>query len=311
MTPASSVAASRAVLTLDVHWNDDFHHALHHLLTGEADGYYQDFGSVGHLAKAFTDGFVYTGEYSPYRERCRGSACRDIPGSRFLVFAQNHDQVGNRLHGERLSALVSFDALKLAAAVVLLSPNIPLLFMGEEYGETAHFVYFVSHTDEALREAVCHGRQREFEAANYTGEAQHPCEEDTFLKAKLNHHLRRDGHHKTLWEFYRELIGLRKELNSAVDLGRREREVRDYEKEKVLWVRMMWESTQALALFSFSKEAQTLSFPRPGGAWGKRLDSADARWGGPGAPAPAEVQGEGEISLTLQPLSAVVYLQQE
>ena len=96
-----------------------------------------------------------------------------------------------------------------------------------------------------------------------------------------------------------------------MDLGRREREVRDYEKEKVLWVRMMWESTQALALFSFSKEAQTLSFPWPGGAWEKRLDSADARWGGPGAPAPAGVQGEGERSLTLQPLSAVVYLQKE
>ena len=296
---------------LDVHWCDDFHHALHTLLTGEQASYYVDYGRLSQLAKSYREGFIYTGEYSPYRNHRRGSSSRDIAPERLLVFSQNHDQVGNRPGGERTSHLVSFEALKLSAAVVLLSPFIPLLFMGEEYGETAHFVYFVSHADEALREAVCHGRQRQFEAAKYTGEALDPCEEDTFLRAKLNHHLRRDGHHQTLWEFYRELIGLRKKLNSAVDLGRREREVRDYEQEKVLWVRMMWESTQALALFSFSQEAQTLSFPRPGGAWEKRLDSADARWGGPGTPAPAEVQGEGEISLTLQPWSAVVYLQKE
>ncbi len=159
---------------LDVHWNDDFHHALHHLLTGEADGYYQDFGSVAHLAKAFTDGFVYTGEYSPYRQRCRGSASRDVPASRFLVFAQNHDQVGNRLYGERLSALVSFDALKLAAAVVLLSPNIPLLFMGEEYGETAPFQFFVSHGDPDLIEAVRHGPQSRVRRLCLEGRASRP-----------------------------------------------------------------------------------------------------------------------------------------
>ena len=296
---------------LDVHWCDDFHHALHTLLTGEQASYYVDFGRLSQLAKSYREGFIYTGEYSVYRDHRRGSSSRDIAPERLVVFSQNHDQVGNRPGGERTSHLVSFEALKLSAAAVLLAPFIPLLFMGEEYGETAHFVYFVSHTDEALREAVCHGRQREFAAANYTGEALDPCEEDTFRRAKLNHHLRRDGHHKALWEFYRELIGLRKELNSAVDLGRREREVRDFEKEKVLWVRMMWESTQALALFSFSKEAQTPSFPWPGGAWEKRLDSADPRWGGPGTLALADVQGEGERSLTMQPLSAVVYLQKE
>ncbi|MFW6055122.1 MAG: malto-oligosyltrehalose trehalohydrolase, partial [Thermodesulfobacteriota bacterium] len=125
----------------DAQWNDDFHHALHALLTAEDHGYYQDFGSPSHLAKSLQQGYAYTWNYSRYRQRHHGNASRDIPGDRFVVFSQNHDQVGNRMLGERLSSLVSFEALKLAAACVLLSPFLPLLFMGEEYGEEAPFLY--------------------------------------------------------------------------------------------------------------------------------------------------------------------------
>ncbi len=121
---------------LDAQYNDDFHHALHTLLTGERIGYYKDFGRVQDLAKAFAEGFVYSGVYSPTRRRRHGNSSKTLAARRLVVFAQNHDQVGNRL---RLSALVSFEGLKLAAAAVLLSPFIPLLFMGEEYGETAPF----------------------------------------------------------------------------------------------------------------------------------------------------------------------------
>jgi maltooligosyltrehalose trehalohydrolase len=135
---------------LDAQWNDDFHHALHTLLTRERRGYYQDFGQLRNLAKAFREGFVYSGEYSPYRRRRHGNPSRDIPAHQFVVFAQNHDQVGNRMRGERLSELVCLERTKLTAGVVLLSPFIPLLFMGEEYGETAPFPYFVSHSDPAL-----------------------------------------------------------------------------------------------------------------------------------------------------------------
>ena len=131
---------------LDGHWNDDFHHALHTLLTGEQTGYYADFGRLEQLAKAWREGFIYSGEYSPHRRRRHGSSSRDIAPERLVVFAQNHDQIGNRLGGERLSQLVSFEALKLAAGAVLLSPFLPLLFMGEEYGEVAPFWYFVSHS---------------------------------------------------------------------------------------------------------------------------------------------------------------------
>jgi maltooligosyltrehalose trehalohydrolase len=136
---------------LDAQWNDDFHHALHTVLTGERMGYYRDFGRLQDLAKALLEGFVYSGEYSPYRRRRHGNSSRDIPAHRFVVFSQNHDQVGNRMRGERLSELVCFERTKLAAGVMTLSPFIPLLFMGEEYGETAPFQYFVSHSDPDLR----------------------------------------------------------------------------------------------------------------------------------------------------------------
>ena len=120
---------------LDAQWSDDFHHSLHALLTGERNGYYQDFGTLAHMARAFRKGYTYTGQYSAYRRRRHGNSTRFCGAQQFVVFAQNHDQVGNRAGGERLGTLVSFAALKLAAGVVLLSPFLPLLFMGEEYGE--------------------------------------------------------------------------------------------------------------------------------------------------------------------------------
>ena len=175
---------------LDAHWNDDFHHALHTVLTGEKTGYYQDFGQLGQLAKAFREGFIYSGEYSVYRRRRHGSSSRDITPHRFVAFAQNHDQVGNRLLGERLSRLVSFESLKLAAGAVILSPFTPLLFMGEEYGETAPFHYFVSHSDPDLIEAVRKGRLEEFAAFRWMGDPPDPQAEKTFQRSKLQHGLK-------------------------------------------------------------------------------------------------------------------------
>src|SRR5262249_26622113 len=137
---------------LDAQWNDDFHHALHTLLTKERYGYYVDFGDFQHMAQAFSEGFVYSGHYSVTRRRRHGNSSRGIPAAKFVVFAQNHDQIGNRMMGERLGQLASFEATKLAAAAVLLSPFLPLLFMGDEYSETAPFQYFVDHSDPALIE---------------------------------------------------------------------------------------------------------------------------------------------------------------
>lgn len=296
---------------LEAHWNDDFHHALHALLTQEQSGYYQDFGSLAQLARAWREGFIYAGQYSPCRRRRHGSSSRDIAAERLVVFAQNHDQVGNRLGGERLSQLVSFEALKLAAGVVLLSPFLPLLFMGEEYGEVAPFGYFVSHSDPALIEAVRRGRQEEFAAFAWLGEPPDPQHEQTFLAAKLHQHLRQEGKHKVLLEFYRELLRLRQELNLLTDLGRQDQEVRGYEKEKVLLVRLTGEMAQAVIIFYFGKEPLDMTVPWPQGGWGKRLDSAEKPWGGPGSQAPPVIQGGDDISLQIAPLSLMVYLRQD
>jgi maltooligosyltrehalose trehalohydrolase len=296
---------------LDAHWNDDFHHALHTLLAGEQTGYYQDFGRLEQLAKAWREGFIYSGEYSPYRRRRHGSSTRDIAPEHLLVFAQNHDQVGNRLGGERLSQLVSSEALKLAAGVVLLSPFLPLLFMGEEYGEVAPFLYFVSHSDPALIEAVRQGRKEEFAAFEWLGEPPDPLDEVTFLRAKLDHNLRQEGEHRVLLKFYRELLRLRQELNLLTDLGRQDRNVQGYEREKVLWVRLNGERAEAVILVYFGKEPLDLSLPWPGGGWRKRLDSAETRWGGPGSQAPPVIQTDNETCLRLPPLSLMVYLRQD
>jgi maltooligosyltrehalose trehalohydrolase len=296
---------------LDAHWNDDFHHALHTFLTGEQTGYYLDFGRLEQLAKAWREGFIYSGEYSPYRRRRHGSSTRDIAPERLLVFAQNHDQVGNRLGGERLSRLVSFEALKLAAGVVLLSPFMPLMFMGEEFGETAPFLYFVSHSDPGLIEAVRQGRKEEFAAFSWPGEPPDPQGEETFYRGKLDHHLREEGQHKILLEFHRELLGLRRELSSLTDLGRRHREVEGSEEEKVLWVRLAAEEGEAVILYYFGQHPLSLSRPWPRGRWLKRLDSGERRWQGPGSEAPAVLEGEGAVSWSLSPQSFLVYLRKD
>jgi maltooligosyltrehalose trehalohydrolase len=194
----------------DAQWNDGFHHALHTLLTGECDGYYRDFGKVAHLAKAFAEGYVYSGQFSVFRQRRHGNSSRLVPAHKFVVCAQNHDQVGNRMLGERLGQLVSFEGLKLAAGVVLLSPCIPLLFMGEEYGETAPFPYFMSHSDPELIEAVRQGRREEFAAFAWESEPPDPQGEAVFQHAKLNHSLRYEAHHAVLGAFLKNSYGYAK-----------------------------------------------------------------------------------------------------
>jgi len=160
----SRIIRSRACggFDLDGVWNDDFHHAIHACLTGERQGYYVDFDGAGDVAKAWNDAFVHDGTYSPFRRRRHGNSAAGVPRERFIVNIQTHDQVGNRPRGDRLSMLVSPEALRLSAALLLLSPYTPLLFMGEEYGETRSFPFFASFLDESLVEAVRSGRAREF-----------------------------------------------------------------------------------------------------------------------------------------------------
>lgn len=295
---------------LDAQWNDDFHHSLRTLLTGDRDGYYADFGRLEQLARALRDGFVYSGHYSRYRGRSHGSWSRPLPAQRFVVFAQNHDQVGNRLLGERLSQQVPLEAYKLAAGCVLWSPYVPMLFMGEEYGETAPFLYFVSHSDPDLIEAVRRGRREEFKAFDWQGEAADPQAEETFRQCKLNHALRESGDHRMLLEFYRELIHLRRRLPALAELSKQRLEVQLDEKQRWIACRRWHAASEAIVIYSFNDEPISDEIRLPEGQWSKRFDSSDRRWHGGGGQAPVQLESAGEASLPLAPMSFVLYQRQ-
>jgi maltooligosyltrehalose trehalohydrolase len=173
---------------LDAVWSDDFHHSVHALLTGERQSYYQDFGRPRQLAKALNEAFVRDGGYSRFLRRRHGSPAGDIDRSRFVVCVQNHDQVGNRALGDRLATLLPPEAQRLACGLLLLSPCTPLVFMGEEYGETRPFPFFCSFSDAGLSDAVRRGRRAEFAAmhSSFSGEMPDPPAEATFRSAKLS-----------------------------------------------------------------------------------------------------------------------------
>ena len=295
-------------LGLDAQWNDDFHHCLHALLTGEQDGYYRDYGRLEDLAAAWRSGYVYTGQHSAFRQRRHGNSSRDIPARRFVVSAQNHDQVGNRLRGDRLSTLVSFEGQKLAAAVVLLSPFIPLLFMGEEYGETAPFPYFVSHTDPKLVEAVREGRRREFASFRWAQDPPDPQDPATFLTARPDPSVAAGGDHRILLGLHRELIRMRTGIRSLARMSKKTMQVQCLSDKKTLFVHRWSLRDEACTLFHFGSRASTAAAPIPGGRWRRRFDSSDSKWRGPGSRLPdAVVAQDGEPTpLPLAPFSAVL-----
>jgi len=296
---------------LDALWNDDLHHALHALLTGERAGYYQDFGRPDQLAKAFREGFVYTGQYSAFRRRRHGRPCPDRPPSQMVVFAQNHDQVGNRADGRRLDQLVGLEAAKLAGAAVLLSPFLPLLFMGQEYGETAPFPFFVSHSEPGLVEAVRLGRRKELADFGWPGEPPDPQAEETFLSARLDWDLALIEPHRTLLRYHQELIRLRKTF-PALAAGGPEATLRAEASGRVLALRRRAGEDEALILLNLDQEPARVEIEPGPGRWAKLLDSAEKPWGGPGSPLPARLDlGRlslaGPATLTMAGHSAAVY----
>lgn len=258
---------------LDAQWNDDFHHALRALLTGERSGYYADFGRFSDLHKAFSEGFVLSGEYSAFRKRRHGSSSAGILPSQLVVFSQNHDQVGNRMAGERPGAHLSLQQLKLAAATVLLSPYVPLLFMGEEYAESAPFPYFVSHGDAQLVESVRQGRLEEFPASAGQGSPPDPQAEATFHSAQLDQDQRQRGEQRGLFDFYRDLIRLRKECAPFARLSREGMKVVASEEEQVLVVNRSVDNFQLICLFNFSDQTRVISPALVGGTMTVLLDS--------------------------------------
>ena len=293
---------------LDAVWCDDFHHALHVLLTGEKDGYYIDFGKPEQLVKALRQGFVYSGQYSEFRKRRHGRSSAARPARQFVVFSQNHDQVGNRMLGERLGRLVDFEALKVAAAAVLLSPYVPLLFMGEEYGEPAPFHYFVSHSDPDLVEAVRMGRAREFGSFAWRGDVPDPQAPETFFDSRLSWESRNVGVHRLLMDFYNALIELRVTIPALAEPERDRLKAGRWRETPVVWMER-WAGEglgRVLCLFNFGRQEARILTGEVSECrrWRKVLDSSEARWGGPMDAS----QGESETSasLRLNGLSTVI-----
>lgn len=286
-------------------WCDDFHHSLHTLLTGERQGYYADFGKVSHLARSVKEGFVYSGQYSQYRKRNHGNSSREVPAQKMIVCSQNHDQVGNRMFGERLAGLVSFESLKLAAGAVLCSPYVPLLFMGEEYGESAPFLYFVSHSDPALIESVRKGRREEFKSFHPAGESPDPQTEQSFIDSRIKWSTRKTGRHRVLVDYYKELIRLRKEMPALSNLDKDRVRVWFSEGERVLFMERWKDESQIFCLFNFSPVKTTVKGCVPEGRWRKLLDSSDRKWSGPGASLSRRVASGEEIRV--RPYSFAMY----
>jgi maltooligosyltrehalose trehalohydrolase len=271
----------------DAQWADDFHHCLHTIVTGETNGFYCDYGTIEHMVKAIRNGFAYTGEYSGFRKRQYGSSTKDRPARQFVIFTQTHDQVGNRMLGDRLSTLVPFETLKLAAAAMFFSPFTPFLFMGEEYGEESPFLYFISHGDENLVQAVREGRKKEFkDFIHNEHELPDPQSEETFLTSKLKWEKKEQGKHKSLYEFYKNLIRMRKTIPALKMRDKDNLEVYGFEKEKVIFMRRWYHKSHVFITMNFNDKDMEIHLSPPDGVWKKVLDSSQIEWMGPGTELP-------------------------
>jgi maltooligosyltrehalose trehalohydrolase len=296
---------------LDSQWSDDLHHCIHTLLTGERDGYYADFGTLDLMARAFRTGYAYSGQYSPFRRRRHGNSPEGFPPWQFVVCSQNHDQIGNRMLGDRLTKLLSFDALKVAAAAVILSPFTPMLFMGEEYGEPAPFQFFTSHGDAHLVEAVRKGRREEFADFAWQGEVPDPQDDATFARCKLQHKLAEQGKHKILRDFYKELLRLRKSLPILTSHARTLMQAVGFEEHQVLYARRTTNDDAVTVLFNMGKQKATITLPIPPGRWRCVLDSQSARWQGSAGWLSDELRSNGEVAFEIPGHTAALLQREE
>lgn len=211
--PRVIVPRDRGGYGMDGQWCDDLHHALHSVIARERGGYYSDFGCIRHLAKALERGFVYDGCYSEHRGRRHGRPLGDLPQTRLIVCLQNHDQVGNRAAGERITMLAPLDRVKAGAALYLLAPFVPLVFQGEEWAASSPFQYFTDHTDPDLGRVVSEGRRNEFAAFGWRPEdVPDPQSADTFLRSKLDWSEIAAPPHAEILRWYTQLIALRRTL---------------------------------------------------------------------------------------------------
>ena len=263
---------------LDAHWSDDFHHAVHAYLTGERQGYYEDFGEADLFPKLLEETFIFDGRYSRHRGRSHGAPAGKLSGDHFVVCIQNHDQVGNRARGERLGHLISPAAKRLAASLLLFAPHLPLLFMGEEYDEARPFQFFCSFSDPELVNNVRLGRRREFGAFHGAGEVPDPQAEETFLGSKLSWSWQDEPEKAALRKLYSDLLSARRSCPGLRDFSDRRARLLTGNVVELLRGGRTAELHEVLQIF-FNLTEQRRSFPHPADKtflW----SSESARYGG-------------------------------
>jgi maltooligosyltrehalose trehalohydrolase len=275
---------------MQAQWLDDFQHCVDTMLRGERSGYRQDYGSPDQFVQCLREGFVYAGEYCPSRGRRFGASSALRPPGQFIVFIQNHDQVGNRPLGERFNEVTDFESYKLAAGAMLVSPYIPLLFMGEEYAEINPFQFFADYGDKDLIEAVRKGRKEEFSFL-YSGEdVPDPVAPETFRRSKLDWSRVDSGRHKLILEFYREMIAIRKALPALRRLDRAGMEMTSQGPAFFMMRRSSGtgdvETGEIFCMMNFNPGTVEMRVQVSDGEWELTMDSSDRRWGGPGSKAP-------------------------
>lgn len=286
---------------IDSQWHDDFHHAVTTALTQRKESYFVDFGSLDDVRKAVEEGFVIDGRYSEYRKKRHGSSTRKRPGTQFVCFIQNHDQIANACEGRRLATLLSVEGQKLAAMLYLCGPALPMLFMGEEWGAETCFYYFTSFEDPALAQAVREGRMKES-----FGEAIDPQAEETFRKSCLDWGEEAEPAHQTVLAYYRDLLRLRKSTPALSDCRKDLTKVVYDEAQR--WL-LLKRSEQAIVVSNFSDRSQEISLVLPLGEWCPVCSSFDRKYGGKHEPVIESLIGDDvPVSLELPSLGATLLL---
>jgi maltooligosyltrehalose trehalohydrolase len=300
-------------LGLDAQWADDLHHALHVAVTGEDEGYYGDYTGLPDVVAAYRRGFVFDGRrYSAYRDRTPGAPLGDVSGARLVGCLQNHDQVGNRAAGERIDVLAPADLVRVAVLLLVAAPHVPLLFAGEEYGETSPFLFFTDHPEPELAEAVRRGRAEEFAAFSaFTGDVPDPLAEATFAASKLDWTAADTSGGNARMRLWRDLLALRRAV-PALHAGRRDLvEVVHVDGAALVVLRGGPDGSRVAVTANLGAGEAALP---TGGArgrgdarWTARVATGDERYGGPGAPPPAC----GDASFVLPPRSACLWTRDE
>ncbi len=289
-------------LGIHAQWNDDFHHCVHALLTKDRTGVYQDYGDLDQFLRCLREGYAFSGQFSRHRRRPHGTPSSERKSNQFVVCTQNHDQVGNVSGGRRSSTILSFDGMKLAAALTVLSPFLPMFFMGEEYGEESPFVFFTSFSDHDIIEHVRKARHVSWIASGSAEPPPDPQDPETLRSSMINWEHRYEEKPRSLLQFYAELLAIRSTLFHSRWIMNQNVFVDRIGTTSVLSIRRTLATGASVALFNLGEEASPACSPFSAGRWKKMLDSTDPRWAGPGCTLP---DGAGEATIVALPPYAV------